>query len=118
MHEKRTRRKIQHRTCPLEECRSVKVTGTGIENDCCRTVSLEEKSESTQKIRAIREDFMEIGMQRVGAVDICLETDDDGKAADLTGLIVNALYQGAYRFSKTAVRRWESGRSLCTPRSA
>lgn len=100
--------KTQYGICPIEECRSVKVTGTGIENDCCRTVSFEKKSEA-QKIRAIREYFMEIGMQRVGAVDICLETDDDGKAADLTGLIVNALYQGAYRFSKTAVRRWEAG---------
>jgi hypothetical protein len=108
MREKGTRMKTQYGICPIEECRSVKVTGTGIENDCCRTVSFEEKSEA-QKIRAIREYFMEIGMQRVGAVDICLETDDDGKAADLTGLIVNALYQGAYRFSKTAVRRWEAG---------
>ena len=76
--------KTQYGTCPIEECRSVKVTGTGIENDCCRTVSFEKKSEA-QKIRAIREYFMEIGMQRVGAVDICLETDDDGKAADLLG---------------------------------
>ena len=100
--------KTQHGTCPIEECRSVKVTGTGIENDCCLAVSFEKKSEA-QKIRAIREYFMEIGMQRVGAVDICLETDDDGKAADLTGGIVNALYQGAYRFSKTAVRSWEAG---------
>lgn len=101
--------KIQHGTCPIEECRSIKVTGTGIESDCCMAVSFEKKNEA-QKIRAIREYFMEIGMQRVGAVDICLETGDDGdKTEDLTELIVNALYQGAYRFSKTAVRSWEKG---------
>lgn len=100
--------KIQHGTCPTEECRSVKVTGAGIENDCCMAVSFEKKSEA-QKTRSIREYFMEIGMQRVGAVDICLETDDDEKAEDWTGLIVNALYQGAYRFSKKSVRGWKAG---------
>lgn len=43
---------------------------------------------------------MEIGMQRVGAVDICLETDDDGKAADLTGLIVKRCTRAHTDFPK------------------
>ena len=46
MREKGTRMKTQYGICPIEECRSVKVTGTGIENDCCRTVSFEKKSEN------------------------------------------------------------------------
>ena len=35
--------KTQYGICLIEECRSVKVTGTGIENDCCRTVSFEKE---------------------------------------------------------------------------
>ena len=59
--------KIQHGRCPIEACRSVKVTGTGIENDCCLAVSFEKKSEA-QKIRAIREYFMEIGMNTIVSI--------------------------------------------------
>ena len=101
--------KVQHGICPIEACRSIRVTGAGIENDCCMTVSLEKKNEA-EGIRSIREYFMEIGMQRIGTVDIKLETDGDSqKAVKLTQTVVNALYQGAYRFSKTAVRSWEKG---------